>query len=131
MENRTSKCIHIILVLLLSFMLLTGCGYTEGDIEEARNQAYNEGYDDGFDDGYYRGINEQQEEDYEDLLIDGRSIRDLEMQVYGEYGLTPSEAFTIVDEYEYDSTHGGYTKSEYENAVEAIFYTAAIFPYDY
>lgn len=115
--------------VLLFLLFLNGCGnpYTEADLEDAKQQAYNE----GFEDGYYRGSKDQQEEDYDELLIDGCSIRTIEDHVYNEYGITPSEAFTIVDEYEYDSSHGGYTKAEYQNAIEAIFYTAAIFPQDY
>lgn len=114
---------------LLFLLFLNGCGnpYTEADLEDAKQQAYNE----GFEDGYYRGSKDQQEKDYEDLLIDGSSIRNIEERVFNEYGVTPHEAFAIVDEYEYDSSHGGYTKAEYQNAIGAIFYTAAIFPYDY
>ena len=116
-------------LLTVTVFALCGCGksYTESDMENAKRQAYNEGYEDG----YHRGTEERREEDYENLLIDGRSIRNIQEQVYNEYGITPSEAFGIVDEYEYDSSHGGFTWAEYQNAIEAIYYTASIFPQDY
>lgn len=117
------------LLLVVTLVALCGCGkvYSESDIENARQR----GYDDGYSDGYFWGSYDQKEKDCDNFLIDGYSVRDIEEQVYKEYGVTPSEAFMIVDEYEYDWTHGGYTRSEYQNAVEAIFYTAAIFPFDY
>lgn len=117
------------ILLTIAIVALCGCGksYTESDIESARRQ----GYDDGYCDGYSRGVEDRREEDYDNLLIDGRSIRDIEEQVYREYGLTPSQAFGIVDEYEYDSSHGGFTWAEYQNAIEGIYYTASIFPQDY
>lgn len=117
------------ILLTVAAVVMCGCGesYSEADIEEARQQGYTEGYSAG----YNRGAEDRQNEDYDDLLIDGRSIRDIEEQVYNEYGLTPSQAFGIVDEYEYDSTHGGFTWAEYQNAIEAIYYTASIFPQDY
>lgn len=127
-------------ILVVIAFALCGCGnsYSDSDIEAARQQ----GYDKGYSDGYNRGMKDHREESeyqheetiedlLDELLIDGRSIRDVEEQVYREYGLTPSQAFGIVDEYEYDSTHGGFTWSEYQNAIDAIYYTASIFPYDY
>ena len=100
---------------------------TEADIEDAKEQAYNEGYKDG----YYHGTEEQREKDCEDFLIDGLSIRGLEELVYEEYGMTPHEAFNIVDAYEFDPRDSGYTWAEYQNAIEAIYCTASIFPQDY
>ncbi len=117
------------IVFLVVLLLLSGCGnpYSEEDLEDAKQQAYREGYNDG----YYRGAEEQKEKDYEELLIDGYSIRDIEEEIYNEYGMTPHEAFTILDEYEYDSSHGGYTWTEYQYAIEVMYATASIFPYDY
>ena len=125
--------------LFLTAVIFALCGcensgsisYSASDIENARQQGYGEGYSDGYSDGYSHGTESQKEEDYAELLIDGLSIRELERMVYQEYGLTPYQAFGIVDEYEYDSTHGGFTWDEYQNAIEAIYYTASIFPYDY
>lgn len=127
MKKRMLNFVHFVLITMLSLLLLSGCGISSTDLEEAKEQAYREGYEDG----YYRGSEEQREQDYEDLLMDGRSIRDIEEQVYEEYGMTPSEAFGIIDEYEYDSTHGGYSWSEYKEAIEVMYYTMSIFPQDY
>jgi len=133
----------LLLTIILSF-LLCACGnsYSEDDLEEARRQAYNEGYNDGYsrgeadceeflNDGYSRGSNDQWQADCEELLIDGRSIRNIQEQVYEEYGMTPYEAFSVIDEYEYDYTHGGFTWAEYKQAIEVVYYTASIFPHDY
>ena len=115
-----------VILLALTVAVLCGCeeSYTKSDVEEERQQAYNEGYKAG----YYRGTNDQQEEDYDNLLLDGLSIKGLAEQVYNMYGITPHEAFTIVEDYEYDSSQGGYTWDEYQNAIDAIYYTACIFP---
>lgn len=120
-------------ILAVAIAALGGCGnsYTESDMESARQQGYSEGYSEGYRDGYDQGAEDRRDEDYDELLIDGRSIRNIQDQVYDMYGLTPSQAFGIVDEYEYDSTHGGFTWSEYQNALEAVYYTASIFPQDY
>lgn len=117
-----------LLLILLSIAVTALCGcvriYSESDYEKAKQQSYNQ----GFDEGYSQGATDQKEKDYEDLLIDGRSIRNIWEQVYDKYGISPSSAFAIVDEYEYDSDHGGYTWEEYQNALEVIYYTASIFP---
>ena len=123
------KKICYLLLFMSALLLLCSCGnsYTRSDIEDAERDAYYKGYDDG----YQRGSEDQWEKDCEDFLIDTYSIRDIENRVYQEFGITPSEAFSIVDNYEYDSTHGGYTWTEYQYAIDAIYYTASIFPYDY
>lgn len=126
MKKRMSNYTCLALILALSLLILSGCGISSADFEEAKEQAYREGYEDG----YYRGSEEQREEDYEDLLIDGRSISDIVEHVYNEYGMTPSEAFAIYDEYEYDSSHGGYTWAEYKNAMEVMYFTTSLFPLD-
>lgn len=117
------------LSLLLAIVLLSGCntGYSESEMESIKQQAYKE----GFDDGYWIGAEEQQALDYEELLIDGASIQTVEDKVYSRYGMTPHEAFQIYDEYTYDGASSGYTWTEYQEALEVMYYTASIFPYDY
>ena len=120
------------LILAAVVLILGSC--SEQDVKERAAKieaAREEGYREGYSEGYERGAEDQRDEDYDDLLIDGRSIRNIQEQVYDEYSLTPAQAFGIVDEYEYDSTHGGFTWSEHQNALEAIYYTASIFPQDY
>ena len=117
----------LLILLAISVAALSGCAriYSESDYEKAKQQSYNQGFNEGYD----RGVQDQREKDCEDFLIDGCSIVDIEKKVYGKYGITPSEAFSIIDEYEYDSSHGGITWNEYQIAIEAIYYTAAVFPY--
>ena len=122
----------VLLTVVLSF-LLCGCGVylSESELESAKNYAFERGFDEGFNAGYSQGAEDQMEFISEDLLIDGRSIRDIEKEVRNEFGITPHEAFTIYDEYNYDWTHGGYTWKEYQIALEAMYYTCEIFPFDY
>jgi hypothetical protein len=124
-----SKIIKIFVGIVLASLFLCGCGniYSAEKIESIKEQAYREGYEDGYD----RGAENQRELDCEEFLIDGRSIRDIVDEVYDEFGMTPSEAFFVYDEYTYDWTHGGYTWKEYQQAMEIMYYTACIFPYDY
>ena len=119
----------LICLVLVFVFLLCGCdnAYTEEDLDRAREEAFAAGYKQG----YAIGADDQWEKDCEELLIDGRSIRDIETEVYREFGITPREAFNIVDCYEYDYTHDGYTWNEYQNAIEAMYYTACIFPESY
>lgn len=121
------RILSYLLVFLLALQFLSACGISEDKLEEAKEQAYREGYEYG----YYRGTEEQREKDYEELLIDGHSIRTIVEEIYDEYGLTPSKAFSIVEDYEFDYTHGGYTWDEYQHAIEVIFATASVFPSDY
>ena len=129
MKKRMLNKIGCLLMLISTLPLFCSCSasYTRTDIETAKRDAYYDGYNEG----YKRGAEDQWEDDCEELLIDGRSIRDIENRVHQEFGITPAEAFSIIDNYEYDSTHGGYTWDEYQNAIDAIYYTASIFPYDY
>lgn len=115
--------------LAIAALLLSACGnpYSESDLESAKRQSYNEGYNAGYD----RGYEDFKEIVREEYLIDGRSIRDVIDEVYDEFGMTPYEAFAVYDEYTYDWTHGGYTWKEYQEALEVMYYTASIIPYDY
>ena len=87
-----------------------------------------EAYDSAYEEGYQQGRKDQEESDREQLTIEGKSIVDVEEQVYEYYGLNPYEAWTIIEEYNYDGTHGGITWEEYQNAIEAAVFTAGVFP---
>ena len=120
------------LILAAVVLILGSCSEQEmKDRESKIEAARKEGYSEGYDDGYERGAKDQKQKDLEEYTIDTRSIQDIVNRVYEEYGMTPSEAFMIFDVYTYDSTHGGFKWSEYQNALEAIYYTASIFPQDY
>lgn len=85
-------------------------------------------YDNAYDEGYQQGCKDQEESDREKLTIEGKSIVDVEEQVYKYYGLKPYEAWNIIDAYNYDSSHDGITWEEYQNAIEAAVSTAGFFP---
>lgn len=87
-----------------------------------------EAYDSAYDEGYQQGRKDQEESDWEKLTIEGKSIVDVEEQVYEHYGMTPYEAWGTIEEYNYDGTHGGITWEEYQNAIEAAVSTAGFFP---
>lgn len=116
------------ILLTVAIVALCGCGksYSESDIESARQQAY----DEGFDDGYDRGAEDQREMDCEEFLVDGHSLRDIVDEVYNEFGITPSEAFYITEDYNYAPNRGGYTWDEYQKAIEIMYYTLSIIPSD-
>lgn len=137
------------MLLAAAMLCLCGCAksYSESEVEKIKKEAYNEGYEvgrnkgseDGYSAGYSAGYSDGVEDgfsdgwntkDYDDYLINGKAITDLRDEVYVKYGLTPHEAFSMVDEYEYDWTHGGITWDEYQNAIAAIYYTAERFPYE-
>lgn len=127
--DKMKKILNLLIcisLLLASSAGLSGCAetYSESDLKDAKS----EGYEEGYKHGYYVGWESCWEKDCNELLIDARSIRNVQEDVYRKYGLTPRQAFYVIDEYEYDSTHGGYTWAEYKNAIDAIYFTAAIFP---
>lgn len=117
-----------VLALSIIIICLCGCGngkaYTASEVEEMMQQAYREGYASGYD----QGMRDQWDEDCEELLIDGCSIKNIRDSIYHEFGMTPDEAFNIVDSYECDPSHDGITWSEYQKAIEAIYCTVSIFP---
>lgn len=128
MKKRMIEKICCSLLLVSALFALSGCGesYSKDHLEREIEEAYQDGYNAG----YERGASDQMEKDYEELLIDGESIRTIEEKVYAEYGLTPQQAFNITEDYNYDSDHGGYSWEEYQNAIEAIYCTVSIFPSD-
>lgn len=67
--------------------------------------------------GYEQGVKDQMDRDLEKITLSGRSVRDIINKVSVFYGMTPIEAFRTVDEYEFDSTHGGITWEEYQEAI--------------
>lgn len=87
-----------------------------------------EAYDSAYEEGYQQGRKDQEESDWEKLTIEGKSIVDVEEQVYKYYGMKPYEAWNIIDAYNYDSSHDGITWEEYQNAIEAAVSTAGFFP---
>lgn len=127
--NDIWEFIKSILILAAVVLILGSCSEQEmKDRESKIEAARKEGYSEGYDDGYERGAKDQKQKDLEEYTIDTRSIQDIVNRVYEEYGMTPSEAFMIFDVYTYDSSHGGYTWAEYQEALEVMYFTASIFP---
>ena len=128
-EGKEEAKTSLILILSLAvayFALVEMRGY---NIEKAlAPEKEQEAYEIAYNDGYQRGLEHQLETDREELTIDGRSIVDIVELVYDHYGMTPQEACGIIDEYNYDGTHGGFTWEEYSNAIEAAVATAMYFP---
>lgn len=126
--NVISGIIEIAVVLSiigLPIFVLGSCSDRESQrIESIASEAREEGYRQGYDAGYERGASDQREKDREDLLMDGRSIRDISNAVERVYGITPRQAFDIYDD-------GGYSWSDLKKAKEAIYYTASLFPFGY
>lgn len=118
----------LILLFIVVAIVLCGCSeiYTAENIEEARKQGYEEGYNYG----YYWGAEHQQEKDYKDLVLDGVSITDIAIEVHKKYGITPGVAFATYEQYNDDPIGSGITWEEYQNAINAVFYTAQLFPRD-
>lgn len=96
----------------------------EADKEEAYNNGYKTGYGEGYSTGFDEGKAVQRERD----TIGDCSIIDLARAVREYYGVTPAEAYQIVEAYETEKKHGGYSKEDYENAIGAIWFAAGVFP---
>lgn len=96
----------------------------EADKEEAYNSGYKTGYGEGYSTGFDEGKAVQRERD----TIGDCSIIDLARAVREYYGVTPAEAYQIVEAYETEKKHGGYSKEDYENAIGAIWFAAGVFP---
>lgn len=86
--------------------------------------SYNADYDAGYDQGFEAG----KESAARDLTMDGISILDINEKVIDHYGLSVSEAWGIVECYETEADHGELSWAEYQNALEAVRYTACLFP---
>lgn len=117
----------VISIALIGWIVcfFVGGGKTEKkQTETTTGYLYNADYEEGYERGHEAG----EEAAAEDLTIDGVSIVDIVDLVYDHYGMTPQEAWSIIDEYNYDGTHGGITWEEYQNAIEAAVATAMYFP---
>lgn len=122
--------IHGLAVFAFVVLAFVGCfrvtasnnGVSEEDIQKARQEGYNEGYE--------NGMNAAAEYAAELLasVEEEKGVQDIQDKIYDRYGVTPWEAWSIIDEYNYDWTHGGFTWEEYQNALEAVYDTAGFFP---
>lgn len=128
-EGKEAAKTSIIIVLSLVAVVYAFSIRANNEAKATNAEKEKAAYDSAYDEGYQQGRKDQEESDRENLTIEGKSIVDIEDQVYQYYGLTPYEAWGIIEEYNYDGTHGGITWEEYQNAIEAAVSTAGFFPY--
>ena len=64
------KLLLVVLCLCLCTVLLSGCGYSSKDFDEAWDDGYYAGYSSGYDEGYEEGYREAESE-YEDNYTEG------------------------------------------------------------
>lgn len=128
--------IHALAVIAFVVLAFVGCfrvtapdeNASKEKLQEARDEGYSEGYNEGYDNGVeamaeyaYGLIQEEQEK---------TGVQEIQAEILERYGVTPWEAWSLIDNYNYDSSHGGVTWEEYQNAIEAVLDTAGSFPMD-
>lgn len=122
--------IHGLAVIAFVVLAFVGCfrvtecnnRISEEDVQVAKQEGYNEGYENGMNAmaEYAAGLIASVEEE--------KGVQEIQDKIFSRYGVTPQEAWSIIDEYNYDWTHGGYTWAEYQNALDAVYATAGLFP---
>lgn len=124
-----NKYLEILCVLFLIAGVIYAVYCSVPKNQEAdKEAAYNSGYETGYGEGYSTGFDEGKAVQRERDTIDDCSIIDLARAVREYYGVTPAEAYQIVEAYENEKKHGGYSKEDYENAIGAIWFAAGVFP---
>lgn len=111
------------LILAAVVLILGSC--SEQDVKERAAKieaARKEGYSEGYKEGYERGCRDQYESDFESMTYDTVSIIDIIDRTVSEYGVTPSEAFCILED------RNEYTWSEYKLAQEVAYFVMSQFP---
>lgn len=122
--DRILDFIKQILIFSAIIFVLVSCSEhyankRESAIEAARNEGFTEGYNEGYD----RGCRDQYERDIEAMTYDTVSIVDIIDTTVSEYGISPSDAFAILeDRYEY-------TWEEYQLAQEVAYFVMSQFPW--
>ena len=110
------KTISIVLCIFLCVLLLSGCGFTQDELDEANYEGYAEGYYFGYEDGVYDGI-EEARGDLTDGALD--KYQELEYQASRECGLHPDEAIIVLEDY----LDGEYVSdSDLEIAIKSMAY---------
>lgn len=93
--------------------------------ESARNEEYNQGYYAGYD----KGQEEQWVSDRQSLVVRGKNLKMIIESVESEYGIEPAKAYAILNAYNNNADHGGYSWDEYQEAIQVIIYTVSLIPY--
>lgn len=127
-EGKEAAKDSIILVLALVAVVYAFSIRADNETKATNAEKEKAAYDSAYEEGYQQGREEQEAADWEKLTIEGKSIVDIVELVYDHYGMTPQEAWGVIEEYNYDGTHGGFTWEEYMDAMEAAVATAMYFP---
>ena len=108
------KAIAIVLCACLCVGLLSGCGISKDDSDNARVDEYEEGYSAGYEDGIWDGAFEGIK-DFANAVRDRYS--DVEHATRNERDLHPEEAIMVLNDY----LDGEYVSdSELESAIESL-----------
>ena len=128
-EKTAVKTVKIVVMLFFIFTIFSVFLLDKVDeIQTAKEESYNNGYKTGYGEGYSTGFDEGKDVQRGRDTIGDCSIVDLARAVREYYGVTPAEAYQIVEAYETEKQHGGYSREDYENAVGAIWFAAGVFP---
>ncbi len=79
--------------------------------------------------GYEAGRNAQEYDDSDKWLVDGVSLRDIYDRVWDEYGMTPNEAYSTVEDYTSEPDNGDISWEDYQIALEVVLRIASLMPY--
>lgn len=121
----------ILLVVIAGAAALYGAWYfgvqcgASAHAESARNEGYNQGYYAGYD----KGKEEQWVSDRQSLVVRGKNLKMIIESVESEYGIEPAKAYAILNAYNNNADHGGYSWDEYQEAIQVIIYTVSLIPY--
>ena len=98
------------------------CGAkAQTEIMTEQNEGYNEGYSEG--------KKFQRNWDIDKMTVSGQNLKDIVNDVAEEYGIEPAVAYDILNDYNDNADHGGYSWDEYQEAIQVIIYTVSLIPY--
>ena len=114
------RLLRIIPCLCLCVVLLSGCGYTQDDLDESWIDGHVDGYDEGYRDGYEEGLWDGVSEARKDLASEAYDqYSAMEGQTTKERGLHPEEAVMVLKDY----LDGEYiSNDELKTAIRSISY---------
>lgn len=114
----STRTISIVLCLCLCLVLLTSCGFSQDDLDEAWLDGHEDGYEYGYDSGYEAGLWDGVDECKDDFAEAVRSrYSDVEHATLNGRDLHPEEAIMVLNDY----LDGVYVSAdELESAIKSI-----------
>ena len=110
------KLFSLVLCLCLYVVLLSGCGFSRDDLDEAWEDGHEYGYESGYKEGLFDGAFEAQKDIANEVWW---KYQDMEGQTTKERGLHPEEAIIVLNDY----LNGKYvSESEIRTAIKSITY---------